>query len=68
MKIAFTRRQKYRYAALAVFVLVGWLQQKYVKYQAQADYEQHCRLIENDPRQTPCLSRTPPDFPLPARG
>ncbi|MDU8491949.1 hypothetical protein RYA07_26910 [Pseudomonas syringae pv. actinidiae] len=68
MKTGFTRRQKILYVGLALFVLVGWLQQKYAKHQAQADYEAHCAEIAKNPARTPCLTPTPPGIPLPAQG
>lgn len=63
-----TRRQKITYAAVALFVIVGWLQQKYVKYRVQKDYENHCAELAKNPKLMPCISPTPPDIPLPANG
>lgn len=68
MKTATTRRQKILFVGLAIFLVAGWIQQKYAKQRAQADYENHCAVIAKDPARMPCVTPTPPDRPLPAQG
>ncbi|TPG86707.1 hypothetical protein EAH72_34585 [Pseudomonas caspiana] len=68
MKTATTRRQKILFVGLAIFLVAGWIQQKYAKQRAQADYESHCAAIAKDPARMPCVTPTPPDIPLPAQG
>jgi len=68
---AFQVVKKHRFIiGLIVFCAVGWLQQQYVKANAQSAYEARCAEIARNPKHpaSPCLSPTPPDIPLPARG
>lgn len=57
-------------ALLVVFCAVGWAQQRYAKNEKQAAYEARCAEIAANPSHpaSPCISPTPPDIPLPARG
>ncbi|MHC8297708.1 hypothetical protein [Pseudomonas sp. LB3P58] len=63
-----SRREKITYSLIAVFLIGGWLQQKYEKHRMQTDYENHCAEIAKNPNQMPCITPTPPDIPMPANG
>lgn len=62
------KKYKLKYWALALFVLVGWLQQKYEKAADQAAYEAECEQLANNPMAIPCSTPTRPSIPLPPQG
>ncbi|MBD8829012.1 hypothetical protein [Pseudomonas sp. CFBP 13602] len=62
------RKYKLKYVALVLFVLVGWLQQKYEKAADQEAYEAECREIAKNPMAIHCSTPTRPDIPLPPQG
>jgi hypothetical protein len=68
MKTATSRRHKILFVGLAIFMVAGWIQQKYAKDRAQADYESLCAEIAKNPARMPCVTPTPPAIPLPAQG
>ncbi len=68
MKTATSRRHKILFVGLAIFLAAGWIQQKFAKERAQADYESHCAVIAKKPAQMPCVTPTPSAIPLPAQG